>query len=72
MVVDGGHEEGVGLVQVVAGRERERRGSKGRPREPLNGEAMAHRARGLRAAAEMAVVATGGGSRLFVALMGVE
>ena len=48
---DGGHRERFGFVQWVAGRERGRRGSRGRPGEALYGEATAHRGRGARVAA---------------------
>ena len=71
MEVDGGHGERVGLVQGVTGSERGRRGSRGRPGAALYGEATAHRGRGLRAPAEMAEVAVGGGSGLSAALVGV-
>ena len=66
-----GYGERDGRVWMTYGRERERKGSRERPRAALYSEAMAHRGRGLRASAEMAVVATGGGLGLSAALVGV-
>ena len=60
------------LVQGVHGGERDQRSSRGRSGTALYGEATAHRGRGLQAPAGMAAVATGGGSGLSAALVGVE
>ena len=68
---DGGLGKRVGWVWVTYGRERERKGSRERPRAALYSEAVAQRGRGLRVPAEMAAVAAGGGSGLSAALVGV-
>ena len=68
---DGGHERRCRLVQGVHGREGEQRSSRGRSGAALYGEATAHRGHGLWAPVEMAAVATGGGSGLSAALVGV-
>ena len=71
MLVDGGHGERDGRVWVTYGREIGRKGLRERPRAALYSDAVAHRGRGLRAPAEMAAVAAGGGSGLSAALVGV-
>ena len=67
----GWHEEGCGLVQRGSRGEGEQTEWRGGPGTVLSSRFVAHRGRGLRVPAEMAVVATGGGLGLSVVLVGV-